>query len=80
MKNLKLNKLNSEVLSSEQQQQIRGGEYWTCGGDNFPHYSCGCGCNYANSGGSSTAANFSANRSSGLWSRYIEGTTVIEKC
>ena len=75
MKNLKLNQ-----LSSKEQEQIRGGEYWTCGGAYFPHYSCGCGCNFANSGGSSTSANFSANRNSGLWSHYVEGTAVIEKC
>jgi natural product precursor len=57
MKNLKLNVLASENLSKVEMNQLQGGV--DC---------CICGCAYANSGGSSTNDNGSANRKSDKYS------------
>lgn len=63
MKKLKLN-----ALEAKEMENVKGGYKADC--DAFPHHSCGCGCYYANSGGSSTDGNYSANNSSGYWSAY----------
>ncbi|GHV34138.1 hypothetical protein FACS1894178_1050 [Bacteroidia bacterium] len=57
MKNLKLNKLEERNLSEKQMNHIKGG------GVGDP---CGCGCCYADSGGSSVADNAWSNSQSGL--------------
>ncbi|GHV34145.1 hypothetical protein FACS1894178_1080 [Bacteroidia bacterium] len=62
MKNLKLNKLEERNLSEKQMNNIKGGE---------PH-KCGCGCCYANSGGSSVCANGKANAQGGIWTSACE--------
>lgn len=59
MKNIKLNELIESALSEKEMNKILGG--WT--------HSCGCGCIYADQGGSSTKDNFEANWKSGLHSR-----------
>ncbi len=56
MKNLKLNKLNQ--ISEEMKDVVKGGEA-PC---------CSCGCCYANSGGSSVAANGNENMKYGYHS------------
>lgn len=56
MKNLKSDFLEKQQLSTLEQSRVLGGA------------SCGCACRYANSGGSSTADNKSANAASGLHS------------
>lgn len=58
MKNLKLMVAEGSLLNEKEMNAIRGGEAG----------SCGCGCNYANQGGSSTADNNAANKKSGLHS------------
>ena len=57
--NLKLNTLANQNLDSKEMTAIRGG--------GTPGI-CGCACAYANSGGSSSSANGSANNASGLFS------------
>ncbi|WP_082231322.1 TIGR04149 family rSAM-modified RiPP [Segatella buccae] len=49
IKRFKLNALSAEGLRQKEMNAIIGGN------------SCGCSCAYANSGGSSTSANMSAN-------------------
>jgi natural product precursor len=66
MKNLKLNKLEERNLSERQMRKIEAGRCtWTEGIWDMAA-TCACGCAYANSGGSSTAANGQANRARGL--------------
>ncbi|QKG79907.1 TIGR04149 family rSAM-modified RiPP [Tenuifilum thalassicum] len=73
MKKLKLNALEAKEMES-----VKGGYIYI---DCFPHMSCGCGCYYANNGGSSTEANASANASTGLHSPLRDGDTVeIRPC
>ena len=60
MKNLKLSKLNHDTLSNDQMKSVYGG-------------GCTCGCFYANCGGSSVAANGSANAADNLHSIGREG-------
>ncbi len=55
MRTLKLNVAEENILSNKEKGAIVGG-------------SCGCACRYAESGGSSTAANESANKAGGLHS------------
>lgn len=50
---LKLNQLNAEELKQRQMNALRGG------------YNCGCGCNYAAQGGSSSSENYNANVANG---------------
>ena len=50
MKNLKLNTLANQNLDSKEMNAIKGG---SC---------CGCSCQYAGNGGSSTSSNNSANK------------------
>jgi natural product precursor len=52
---LKLNQLSKAELNEREMNLIKGG-------------ACGCGCLYANSGGSSTSSNDSANYQSGYTS------------
>lgn len=60
IKRFKLNALCSEGLQQKEMNAIVGGEFI-----------CGCGCLYEGTpGGSTTAANQSANKSSYLWSDY----------
>jgi len=62
MKKLKLNNLANEKLLDQEMKLAKGG--LVCGkflGDR----GCGCGCYYANSGGSGTYANCDANFSGG---------------
>jgi len=54
MKNLKLNALNKKQLNKREMNTILGGG------------TCGCGCAYADNGGSSTNDNGSANAAGGL--------------
>jgi natural product precursor len=77
MKNLKLNVLASQKLSEVEMNQVKGGTSTTT-------ICCGCSCYYANSGGSSTNANGSANsKSGGLISEKGENmvycTVIVEK-
>ncbi|GHV35029.1 hypothetical protein FACS1894178_3750 [Bacteroidia bacterium] len=53
MKNLKLNKIAEGNLNEKQMHQIKGG--------GATPFICSCGCQYANSGGSSISANMYAN-------------------
>lgn len=55
MKNLKLTALEADELSKKAMKSINGG-----------FTSCGCGCAYANSGGSSSQNNGLANAGTGL--------------
>lgn len=54
MKTLKANRIEKEILSNKEMNQIRGGEDF-----------CGCGCLYEGKGGSSTSDNASANSITG---------------
>ncbi len=58
MKNLKLMVAEGSLLNEKEMNAIRGGEAG----------SCGCGCNYSNKGGYSTAEKNAANKKSGLHS------------
>jgi natural product precursor len=49
MKSLKVNRIEKENLSEKEMNQVRGGN------------TCGCGCLYADKGGSSTYDNANAN-------------------
>jgi len=69
MKNLKLSKLNHDVLNADSMRSVRGGE--ECGSEN-----CCCACAYANSGGSSTSDNCSANDKDGLVSVHPDCTSL----
>jgi natural product precursor len=60
MKNLKLNKLSARNLTDRQMDKIKGGDPCVL------VRTCTCGCQYANSGGSSVSDNCSTNSSSGL--------------
>ncbi len=60
MKKLKLTNLSRKEL-----EKIRGGYLVIV----TPDKCCGCGCYYANSGGSSTNDNGDANFKGGLWSK-----------
>jgi natural product precursor len=57
MNNLKLNKLEEQNLAERQMYAVKGGGV----GD-----MCGCGCCYANNGGSSVSDNALANSQGGL--------------
>lgn len=61
MKKLNYLNLQSEALSKKDLKQVKGGYVYKqqcyAGSDTW----CGCGCYYANSGGSSTNANMDAN-------------------
>jgi natural product precursor len=57
-KKLKLNVLNANSLSERELNQMKGGK------------SCSCGCQHANSGGSSVNANRGANYAGGLHTSY----------
>lgn len=74
MKSLKLNQLDKEHLNN-----IKGGQSsWTVGAvswkkdeaGNIIDIKCQCSCKYANSGGSSTNDNFSANDAHNLRSEF----------
>ncbi len=56
---LKLNELSTAELNEREMCRLLGGGTPGC---------CQCGCNYANSGGSSTSANDSANNAGGKYS------------
>ncbi|MEG2514221.1 MAG: TIGR04149 family rSAM-modified RiPP [Bacteroidaceae bacterium] len=66
MKSLKLNQIENSRLAKNEMKHIMGGRYTMIVGNCVVSYTCSCGCQYANSGGSSTDANKSANRSGGL--------------
>ena len=68
MKNLKLNKLAENRLNEKEMKNLTGGYkiFETHVGTNIK--SCGCGCYYANQGGSSTNDNGGKNHETGLWS------------
>jgi len=57
-KKLKLNFLAENNLKEKEMSNVRGGT----------EFRCGCGCNYAGSGGSSTGDNMAANYDGGLHS------------
>jgi len=61
LKKLKLNQLAEVELNEREMCRILGGGTPGC---------CQCGCHYANSGGSSTSANDSANNAGGHYSDY----------
>jgi natural product precursor len=54
MRSIKLNNMSAQTLSKKQLGVVKGGE---C--------KCGCGCLYANNGGSPTGANMAANAQGG---------------
>lgn len=56
MKTLKLTQLEKNLLLEKEMENVKGGN------------TCGCGCKYAGSGGSSTANNGNANLSNNLHS------------
>ena len=64
LKKIKLNKLSDDALAQRQLQGIKGG-------DNGVRV-CGCGCCYADKGGSSSHDNLSANSRSGYFSPGCE--------
>lgn len=53
LKNIKLNRLSDAELLDREMSDLKGGR------------SCGCGCHYENSGGSSTSDNRGANYAGG---------------
>lgn len=60
IKRFKLNAISAETLQQKEMSTIMGGEFI-----------CGCGCLFEGQpGGSTTAANMNANKSSHLWSDY----------
>jgi natural product precursor len=61
MKKLNYLNLQSESLSKKDLKQIKGGYVYKQACDADPNTWCGCGCYYANSGGSSTNGNMDAN-------------------
>jgi natural product precursor len=63
--NLKLNAMAAKNLSKVEMNQLQGGR------------ACGCGCNYANSGGSSTSANCNANYSGGKGGLYSQSSCCV---
>lgn len=63
MKNLKMNVAEENLLNAKEMNSIVGG-------------SCGCACNYEESGGSSTADNNSANNAEGKHSPGMEHITA----
>lgn len=65
-KKLKLNSLAKNNLNEKEMSKIKGGG-WTCG----------CGCHYANSGGSSIDANAAANYDGELFSPGGEAVILI---
>jgi len=69
MKNLKINNLAQQNLSNKEMTAVKGG---TC------NDICGCGCLYANSGGSSIQANGNANKAGGKWSET--NVMVYDEC
>ena len=71
MKNLKLNALASESLSKVEMNHVRGGSNERC---------CSCSCAYANSGGSSTGSNASANYKIGDGGHSITGSNSTTVC
>jgi natural product precursor len=81
MKNLKLNKLEERNLSEKQMRKIEAGNCTWTEGNGTHTAACACGCAYANSGGSSTAANGQANRARGLctpnfsYEKFTDGIT-----
>ena len=69
MKKFKLN-----VLEAKELENVKGGYLMSnpdCGS-----IWCGCGCYYADSGGSSIEGNYSANLGGGLFSDLREGDEV----
>jgi natural product precursor len=73
MENFKLNALEAKEL-----ENVKGG-YLTTSADCDGNW-CGCGCYYANNGGSSTNGNYSANLSTGSFSGYRGDAVVIAPC
>ena len=72
LKKIKLNKISDDSLAQRQLQGIKGG-------DNGSRV-CGCGCCYADMGGSSTHNNLSANSRSSYFSTGCDNTwTPIRK-
>lgn len=65
MKSLKLNKIEGNCLEKRELVDIKGGHTMVVG-NCIITYSCSCGCQYENRGGSSTNANMGANKASGL--------------
>jgi len=59
MDNIKLNRINNFQLTNNEKQELKGGEAGVCG----------CGCCYANNGGSSVGDNCTANWKGNLWSK-----------
>lgn len=68
MKTLNVNQIEKNRLSKKEMHAVSGGN------------SCGCGCHYASSGGSSTMDNGNANYDGNLWSKdsviRIDGHTA----
>ena len=60
MNRLKLHKLSAQNLTDRQMDKVKGGDDCVVIGV------CLCGCQYANSGGSSISDNCTANRNKGL--------------
>jgi natural product precursor len=58
-------RLSLVELSKNEMEKVKGGYIITEWGDG---HSCGCGCYYANSGGSSTVDNCNWNIQDELWS------------
>ncbi len=70
MKSLKANRIEKEILSNKEMNQVRGGN------------TCGCGCHYEDKGGSTKIDNANANYANNLWSPdsivKVEGHTSWE--
>jgi natural product precursor len=67
MKKIKLNQLALEKLQNQEMKMLNGGYSLVCHDDGL---CCGCGCYYANSGGSSATDNQNANSAGRLMSPY----------
>ena len=76
MKNLKLNRLAENKLSEKEMESINGGAMYYYRNDpecRCQYLVCACGCQYANSGGSSTNANGNANYKGGIIPNGLKG-------
>ena len=71
LKKIKLNKLSDDSLAQRQLQGIKGGD-----GDTLV---CGCGCCYADMGGSPSHDNRDANFCYGLFSPGCENDWIVRK-
>ena len=71
LKKIKLNKLSGDALAQRQMKGLKGGSIY--------RRSCTCSCAYANTGGSSTEDNLTANYRLGPKGGYCNYNIPIDK-